>query len=321
MEKDLVLSSDNNIHIFYSCNDGFIQHLCASVASVLHSSGKTDSLNFYILNNNISQENKNKVLNLKKIKNCNIEFIDVNEELFKNCPLNKAFPHLTVQSYYRFIIADIKPTLDKAIYLDCDTVVIGSLSELWDTELGEKYCGVVQDMNPYGPLEDAKRLNIDAEFNAGVMLINMKKWNEDAISHKLFEKIKELSDKNILQWLDQDALNCTFDKKVLWISPMYNYQQTAKNKPFYTKYTEKDINHARTNVVVIHYNGQEKPWKERCDFYDIEYYKSLFIAGWKYEALRLFFENFIIRPFFRSYKEGEHCVYKICGIKIKTKEK
>ncbi len=320
-EEELKQNQDNNIHIFYSCNDTFIRHLCTSIASILHNADKKDLLSFHILNNDISQENRNKILNLRKIKKCNIEFIDIDNELFKNCPLKKGFPYLTIQSYYRFIIADIKHSLDKAIYLDCDTVVTSSLSDLWNIDLGDNYCGVVQDMNAVASHEDEERLNIDAEFNAGVLLINVKKWKDENISQKLFESVKKLSDENILLWMDQDGLNYTFDRQVVWINPKYNYQKCAVDNLYYTKYTDEEVKHAQDNVVIIHYNGGEKPWEKRCDFYDIEYYKSLYYAGWRLEALRLFYNHYIKQYLIYSYEEDRHRVLSIFGIKIKFRKK
>ena len=52
---------------------------------------------------------------------------------------------LPVTSCYRFILADLLPSLDRIIYLDVDTLVLRDLTELWRTDLEGKFIGVVKD--------------------------------------------------------------------------------------------------------------------------------------------------------------------------------
>ena len=53
---DIFIASDNN----------YIQHLGVSIASILYNAAPQDEFNFYILENNISNLNKEKIFSLKK---------------------------------------------------------------------------------------------------------------------------------------------------------------------------------------------------------------------------------------------------------------
>ena len=100
-------------------------------------------------------------------------------------------------------------------------------------------------------------------FNAGVLLINNKKWKEDNIVETLFENTSKLKD--VLVWQDQDVLNYTFKGKVKFIDWNFNLQQsffTENVEPY--KYTFDEVQKFKFNHIVIHYAGPIKPWQAGC---------------------------------------------------------
>lgn len=69
--------------------------------------------------------------------------------------------------------------------MDSDTVVLGDVSELFSYELGGNLIGAVPDqavaaVEPFREYTKSA-LGIDAEqyFNAGIILMNLKKFRED----------------------------------------------------------------------------------------------------------------------------------------------
>lgn len=56
------------MNICLSCDDNYSPHAGTVIASILLNSSENDKYCFYILDSNISKNNKDKILQLKKLK-------------------------------------------------------------------------------------------------------------------------------------------------------------------------------------------------------------------------------------------------------------
>lgn len=314
---------NSNMHIFFASDNNFVLPLTNAISSILRNASEEDYHNFYILDKNISLKNKKRINNLKKIKDFSIEYIKIEDSLFVDCPLTKECSHISLQTYYRYIIPRLKPELEKILYLDCDILVVDSLKELWNVELGDSYCAVVEELYK-GTSQEAERLNIESYFNAGVLLINNAKWVKENITECLFNATRELYVNKNLIWQDQDVLNYVFKDNVKWISPKFNYQQNCYPNYTYTRYTKTDIDEAESNTGIIHYNTRIKPWDKgyKSNFRIKEYYREMFKNKFFLELFKLALKS--ISHFCISVnKEKDYGYVKktttILGFKIKTR--
>ncbi|EMF1281380.1 glycosyltransferase, partial [Campylobacter coli] len=255
---------ESTIHIFFSSNNNYIQHLCVAIASILKNSSRLDNFHFYILDGGIDEKNKKNILYLRTIKDFEIEFIKINKSLFRECLLSEEYPHITQEAYFRYIIPKIKPKLDKCIYLDCDVIVEDSLNLLWNMDFEDNYILAVEEFWRDGRIYYKNNFSLKNCFNSGVMMINIKKWKEDDIVSELFFKTKIVNLQNKLKWLDQDILNLVFQGKWKKISPRYNSQSpiASYDQLDFLSFQE-DLVYARYCPIVIHYTGI-KPWSGDC---------------------------------------------------------
>lgn len=315
---------DNNIHIFFASDNNFVLPLYNALSSILRNANAQDNLNFYILDKDISENNKNKIKNLKKVKPFNIEYIKINDDLFKDCPLLKICGHISLQTYYRYIIPRVKPNLPKVLYLDCDILVKSSLSDLWNTDLKATYCGAVQELYKDSNI-DARRLNVKTYFNAGVLLLNNKKMIEDNTTDELFRVTKDLYESGNLVYQDQDVLNVVFNDNITWMSPRFNYQQNMSGDSSEKIYSQTELEYAKRNVVLVHYNSGIKPWLGNYDssFFFKDYYMELFRNGFYYKLYQLFLKSAVNNLFSITNIISDGKKFKqvtIMGIKIKVKK-
>jgi len=240
----------DKISICFCINDLYSQHLGVVLTSILYNNPNS-FFDFYVLTNDITDLNKRKLLSLnEKYKNFEIKFINVDKSLFKN--LKITIDYISIETYFRYILADLLPQLDKILYLDVDLVVNGDLEKLWNTDISNYYCASVEDINflthQYKP--QIYLDNDDKYINAGVILFNLDKMRNDNISEKLLENNEKYKD--IIKYQDQDIINITLRKSIKILDVIYNFTSRAKKQ-----YPEKT-----KQAVIIHYVGPNKPWKK-----------------------------------------------------------
>ena len=97
----------------------------------------------YIIHDNLSYSSLEKLTELdKSFPTIKINIIKIPDNIQNQ--LNKISLEgnkLPVTSCYRFILANLLPSLDRIIYLDVDTLVLRDLTELWRTDLEGKFIG------------------------------------------------------------------------------------------------------------------------------------------------------------------------------------
>lgn len=304
------------MNIICATDDNFVQHCSVMLASVLLNN---QGVTVWILTEGLTEANrtilKNEVESKGGIFNC----IKVDGEIISKLPMpsHDSLSHISAATYYRLLISEILPnTVNKAIYLDCDIIVRGSLNELWNTDIDNYALGAVHQM--WQEVEDAIRLGYPIEygyFNAGVLLINLTYWREHSISSKLLDYLT-LNYESILMH-DQDALNAVLYNKTFMLPTKWNmlhyffYPDSKTVKGIHLgklvndyKDYKKQLIYNRKNPIVIHYVFKPKPWQDNClhpfvmDYFDYAKKTNSFhnlnepnrIKMW----FRLFMNNFIL---------------------------
>ena len=121
------------------------------------------------------------------------------------------------------------------------------------------------------------------------LLVNLKKWRDFEVSKKIFDYYKK-HEGNLFA-ADQDAINGVLKDYIMTISPKYNYYNIYDQYPykFFCKtmkpldYISKEMfDDAVKNPVIIHYLGEERPWRKgNTHHYRKDYKKYLSLTDWK----------------------------------------
>ena len=128
------MPENTTIHVFYACDDNFVKYTAVSLFSMQKNASPDRNYHIHILHTDITEYTKKGVLTMAR-ENFIITFDDVSEYLSALCerlPLRDYYSNTT---YYRMFIAEMFPELDKAIYIDSDTIVQGDISEMYDTDI------------------------------------------------------------------------------------------------------------------------------------------------------------------------------------------
>ncbi len=181
-----------------------------------------------------------------RYKNAKIQFHKIDDSRFEKFGLT--IEHITKETYFRYMIAEVLPNIDNVLYLDGDTIVNGDISELFDTDLTTYYCAGVSDIY-IESVGYKKTLGIDGLYiNAGVILFNLDEMRKTDIAEKLFK----LTAENNFKYQDQDAINVAFNGKIKELDCVYNFKR-AHPKAFPEKVPLAKI---------VHYVGPNKPWRK-----------------------------------------------------------
>ena len=266
------IMTEKTMNIVMCSSDEYSIHCGTLIISILKNSLPDEKFNFYILESNISETHKNNLIQLSKIKPFDIHFIKIDEKIFKNpsyaIDLNK-MPGLTIQTFYKYLIADVLKNIDRVLYMDVDIIVRNSLWDLYNTNLENNYIAAVTDSGHPDLINCLKsKLEVDNYFNAGVVLYDLKKCRENNIPQKLFENHLELFNMNKITFVDQCVLNFTFNNKVKIIDNKYNVIWSRK--------PHKNLTKALKKPYIVHFTTPRKPWNMNFEHkYAKEYFKYL----------------------------------------------
>ena len=146
--------------------------------------------------------------------NARITFFDV-WRMVKGYDLDTNNEHISIETYYRFLVQDVLSAYNKVLYLDSDLVVEGDVAELFDTELGDNLVAATRDVDYLANLNlpDGDRLRYTRGvlklkdpydyFQAGVLVLNTKAMRA---LHTVPEWLK-VSQRTDFIYNDQDILN------------------------------------------------------------------------------------------------------------------
>ncbi|MNI12993.1 General stress protein A [compost metagenome] len=257
-----------NLRVVYSSDNNYAQHVGVSMLSLFQNNKEFNHIDVYLIENNISIENKNNLKLICKKYNRVIQFIKFDGITNK---LKKITGNpISINAYARLFLSHVLgENVDKVIYLDCDSIINHSLYELWNIDVNEYYAAGVSDT-----VSDHTKLKVNLDvnslyINSGMLLINLKKWRDENIEQKFIEFINSYNGKVFHH--DQGTINGVLNKKLLILHPKYNCMTTfftmkrEEMMQYYglkKYYTEAELLDAITNPVFIHYTPAfvNRPW-------------------------------------------------------------
>lgn len=253
------------MNLFVSLDSNYIHPLCVMFNSIA-ATNSGNSFDIYVAYSSLTENDF--AMMEKALGNLDAEIhrVFVDEEIFSGAPV---LSRLSKATYYRLLIGDILPeSVDRLLYLDPDIAINRDLSDFYNTDLGDNIIAGCGHLYGFNESVNLLRLGLNKSkqnryINAGVMLIDLKKWRK----HVTVSQILAFIQKNIhtLFLADQDVVNAMFGGRILALDErIYNLddktfshfeKKSAGNKRI-------DIGWIRNNTVIIHFNGKHKPWNE-----------------------------------------------------------
>lgn len=258
-----------NLVLIVNEKNSYGRHLGTTLLSVLKNS--KEKWNIFIIYENLSDETKIKLNTIIEFYKSKVEYIKINKKDLDKFKVGTG-THLSSIVFARLFIPELLKNEIKAIYLDCDIIVLKPLEELYNMDLNEKSIGVILD-GKKDQKSSLSRLNLSLDrtyFNAGVMVMDLKRLRGN---NKFLKTIDYcLNPDRELQLNEQDALNIIFENDYMINDVIWNYTHGNSEE---NSYTEKEIG-------IVHFTGDVKPWDCRSySPYKYLYWKYLNETPWK----------------------------------------
>lgn len=177
---------------------------------------------------------------------------------------------LPTAHWYRVLLPELLPEVDRALYLDGDTIVVAPLSELAELELGS--CRLAAVTNPFPDEESAARLcaglGVDPEryFNSGVMLLDLEGLRSDDAPARVIAYAAENAERLFLP--EQDAMNAVLADRRLPLEPRWNSMIGVDRLAWSERlFGAEAVREARERPAIRHFEGSDanKPWHAGAD--------------------------------------------------------
>lgn len=208
--------------VIVTLNQGLFTPMCVMMINIFNICNKP--VTFHIMQSDFSNEQIEIVLSIAeeyKTHNVNIINIDAKDfEVFENRTTRKRIP---LQAYY-YLMAHryLSDSIERALYIDVDTLIVKDLLPLFEMEFNDKY--LIASVTHKIKLEDYENIKEKANvelINSGVVMLNLKKFRENNVDEKFYrDKLSSID--YPVNFADQAVVNHVFWNETTFF-PAYQF--------------------------------------------------------------------------------------------------
>lgn len=238
------------MNVAVSFNDRYLRYACVALASLLENSSSPIAV--HVLTADLSEESKDILRRLfTAFPGADLAISQVGADMFADIDLS-AF-HMSKETFFRFLLPDILPSVDRILYLDVDLIVRGDAAEVYAHPLDGALAAAVRDLwldseEPTGLKQKIGLSASDTYVNAGVMLIDLAAWRTESIGSRA-TRLMSGHDAEF-PYFDQDVLNVLLKGRMRILDDRWNF----------TTWNYERQKAMRKKAEILHFTGREKPW-------------------------------------------------------------
>ncbi len=286
------------VPVVFAADDAYVPMLATTICSMLENASPESFYDIVVLEKDFSAASKSDMLEFfSRYGNAQLRFANV-ASMIAEYDLRTSNDHISIETYYRFLVQNVLPEYDKVLYLDADLIIEDDVSQLFATELGGNLLAAVRDIDFLGNLNMSDGWRMDyarnvlrmsdpyGYFQAGVLLLNLAEMRK---LHAIGEWLQIASEAEYI-YDDQDILNSCCEGRVLYLDNAWNVMIDCEGRigsvfSFAPADVFDEFMAAYTEPKIIHYAGCEKPWKPgHCD---------MAVQYWRYARQTPFYEQLL----------------------------
>ena len=265
----------SNIAVILAADEPYGKYLLVTLTSLAVNTSSKNNYDIVILDGGLNEQSK-LFINRLAADNISIRYFDISAFMREHAGLFRStVSHITIATYYRFFIPKIIPDYDKVVYLDSDLVLEGDVAELYNQDLRGKLLAGVHD--PYPSFFQDKTdfadyvrrtlglADIGNYFNAGVLLMNIRRMVAEGFTDKCLECMMHLRDE--LKFQDQCVLNALCANDDFTLLPdrynlMWQYVLPVNVERVASPDASRDYRGLYDrSPFIVHYTTFRKPWQ------------------------------------------------------------
>lgn len=181
--------------------------------------------------------------------NSDVQFFEITEDkdnLLRDFTSDLCgFAHVSKACFLRLLIPKCFPNLDRALYVDCDTLCLGDISELYNTNFGDNYLMACRGI-PYSDIQ-ASMLDLPYYINSGMLMFNIPLMNKENYFKQIKDTWRGAIGKQEPFSADETIINWCFHNKIKLVNEKWNY---CYNRP----YGDRAIKEPK----ILHFVGYDK---------------------------------------------------------------
>jgi lipopolysaccharide biosynthesis glycosyltransferase len=254
-----------DLHVACATEGDYVAHSAAMLHSLLVSTTDASVHIHYLHGPDFAATDERLMAEMVESNGGAISFLSVPDELCRGLPTEGFTGKAT---WYRVLVPQLFPDLDRVLFLDLDLIVIESVRALWETDLTGSYVAAVTNVLPrhYAELLAAAGLDVASYFNAGVLLMDLEHMRRDRCSEAMVEY--GVSNAETLVLRDQDALNAVLGRRRLALHPRWNCMNSFFVYPWSADvFGIDELEAAKRHPAIRHFEGPgvNKPWHYLCE--------------------------------------------------------
>lgn len=288
------------MNVVYSSSDSYCEICGISILSLLENNKNVEDITVYLIDNHISDLNKQKLIDMVSKYGRKLIFVNPpNIEELAKTKINVG--RWNISTFYRLFLPTIlDESVDKVLFIDCDTIVLQDLSSLWNMDLEDKWLYGVDDCRSVEYRHNIGLQDDDNYINNGVLLIDIDAWKKNNVEDMFIKFIHDYE--GDITYVDQGVQNGVLSKmkrsgilhtkyNVLTIFFDFNYKNLIKLRRPPHPVSEEEYNEATTTPAIVHFQScfksGKRPWVKGCKHpfvKDYLAYKAM--SPWKDEPFR-----------------------------------
>lgn len=302
--------AEQEIPVVFAANQEYVPVLFTCLRSLAEYADVRRNYHIYIFHTDISEGDMQVFQKELANRYIQIDFVNVCEKVVRYCL--RAKEHITVETFFRFLILDILKDCPKVLYLDSDMIICRDVAELYDQKLGDAvdldFAGQYHGANPDTRYYCEKVLKLkdpNRYMQAGVLVFNVNALNREISVRRLFG----MAEKGNYRYSDQDILNVVCEGRIKKLAMSWNVMADSGNRRYDVIRSApagivEEYEQARKHPYIIHYAGAAKPWKDHKGDFAQEF--------WKHARQTPYYEELLCRMI-RKEMQGENHSY---GLKV-----
>ncbi len=223
------------IHLALGANERYFPGLYCAVGSALRSLGSGYRAMVHVIDAGVSAESRKTLEDLVDTGNeHSISWLPAPVDRFRRIQIAGYHPAVL----HRLALPELLPDVERAIYLDADTLVFDCLGKLWEESNNRKEpLFAVQDCETMCIAGDSKTLasilgleRTSGYFNSGMLLLRLDELRKEDFTCRACEFLEKHG--SLIRFPDQTVLNCHFAERWGSLEARWNFPAWAFDRQY-----------------------------------------------------------------------------------------